>query len=149
MKVQTALTKIKAYDAKLAQTLRGSEAFNQIDDAYDAFVYRYLRPRDAVLISQQLGRPLTTLELARLVTAAYNQTDLTATLPLTPEVKLGLALKFARRQRQLTQQDVAIQTGITQSQVAKAETAQTTLSLSNWQALFKAVDFVPAFQFGR
>lgn len=149
MNIQTALNKITTYQAKLAQTPRGLEVFNQIDNEYDAFLYRYLRRRDAILISKQLGRPLSTLELAQIVTASYNHTDLTALLPLTPEVKLGLALKLARRQRQLTQQDIATQTGITQSQIAKAEAAQTTLSLSNWQALFKAVDFVPAFQFGR
>lgn len=73
MEVQVALTKIKAYQTKLAQTQRGLEAFNQIDNEYDAFLYRHLRRRDAILISKQLGRPLSTLELAQLVAIAYTR----------------------------------------------------------------------------
>ena len=87
-----------------------------------------------------LGRPVTNPELAKLVVAAVNGDDLAAVLPLSEDAKTAFRFKQQRQAMHLTQQEVASKTNnYTQSQIAKAESGQLTLTPSRWHELFKVL----------
>lgn len=149
MDQQTVLTKLQQYHQLLNQTPRGSSEFTKISQASDAFMYRHLKLRDMLFIAKALDFELDPEHTAELIALSYNHADITEVLPLSPEAKLALALRQARQKQHLTQAEVAQKAGLAPSDVAKAEQANSDLSVSTWNRLFKAVHTIPNFQFGR
>lgn len=140
MKASEALDQMKQFSQQLKETPRGSVRFTEISDAYDQFMFTALPERDFDFIMTHLDHDITDEEIAALIAGAYNQEDITTVVKLDPEIATALKFRVARRERKLTQQQVAERVGnLTQGQVAKAELALTSLTIDHWNALFKAI----------
>ncbi|GAA3613355.1 helix-turn-helix domain-containing protein [Secundilactobacillus similis] len=140
MDAQQVLKTMRHYQERLNQIPRGQERFNEVAEAYNQFMFAHLPERDFNFIMSHLDHNITNPEAAALVAASYNKEDISEVISLDPEVKLALKFRIARNQKHLTQAEVARRSGsFTQGQVAKAEAVKTSLSIPQWDTLFKAI----------
>lgn len=120
-----------------------SAAYHQASQQMDNIVSAAIPIRVATLIGayyqNTLKQPVTNHELAQLIVAAAKNQDLSEALPLSPDVKTAVKFQIARAKAKMTQAQVAKKAGFSQAQVAKAELAGTTLTMTHWAKLFHAV----------
>ncbi|MDC4187131.1 helix-turn-helix transcriptional regulator [Loigolactobacillus coryniformis] len=141
------LTDIAAVEAKRREIAhiietypRDSHEFRTATAANNELLDSNVPIRIFYLIGHHLDHPITEHEIAQLIVAGAKGEDLSEVLPLTPEVKTAIKFQIARRQAKMTQAEVAAKVGhISQAQIAKAERAQTSLSINRWAELFKVV----------
>lgn len=149
MQVKEALSKIRKFEKQIDMTPMGTQEFHEVSDKNEAFMYAHMFPRDYFFIAQHLDHQITNAEIASVVAASYNGEDISNVLDLSPEDKTLLKFQMARRKSGLTQQQVADKLGdFSQSQVAKAESGTTTISMNRWAELFRAVGATAVVKLG-
>lgn len=140
LEIQTVLEKLDAYSQVMATAQQDSTEFSKAANATTDLLHPTINIRDLAFISTQVGRPLTNAELAKLIVAARHDEDLSEVLDIGEDARIAYKFKHARLAENLTQQEVAARSkNYTQSQIAKAELGQLSLSPSRWQSLFKTL----------
>lgn len=137
---QQLLEQLDQYTHIIKTAPRDSTEFFNATKAYNQLLHPTIDIRDLVFLGKNLDHPMTNAELAKLIVAARNDKDLSDVLAINEDARVAYKFKHLRQAKHMTQQEVATKSkNYTQSQIAKAELGQLSLSPSRWQALFKTL----------
>ena len=107
----------------------GSLEYEKASLAMQKLVFGNVDIRDAHFIAQALGRPMTNKETAGMILAAKSGKPLNTVIQLPVDADAAYTIRYERKKAGMTQTDLANKIGLTQSQLAKIEGGQATISL--------------------
>ncbi len=116
-----------------------SKSFIAASREINDILYRYISIKDFAFIGKHLGRELTIDDEARLVAAASKNLPLTDAITLPSSVAAAFVIRKGRREKGLSQADLANEVGMTQSQIAKIENVSNGINLDVMQQIMNVL----------
>ncbi len=107
----------------------GSQEYLAASDRMQKLVFGNVDIKEAYFIAEALGRPMTNAETAKMIIAARNKEPLNEAIKLPINADAAYKIRYERQKQGVTQRELAKQIGLTQSQLAKIETNQASISL--------------------
>ncbi|APE77576.1 hypothetical protein ARA02_09570 (plasmid) [Leuconostoc mesenteroides subsp. jonggajibkimchii] len=139
MDYKSILAKLSELKQIMENNADGTVAYHKAGQEYDAILFENMTFREYTFIVQHMTHEVTTEDDVKLIIAAANNKRLSDVVELTPSAQLAYTVKWHRQEQKLTQVEIAKITGMSQSQIAKVETANMDIGFSGAAKVLKAV----------
>lgn len=139
MDYKKTLSKLNELKQVMFNNTDNTVAYHKAGQEYDNILFKNMSFREYTFLVQNMTHKPTTEDDAKLVVASSDNKNLSEVVELTDQAQLAYAIKWYRQARKMTQGEVARITGISQSQIAKVESAKTDIPYSGASKILKAV----------
>lgn len=139
MDYKKTLSKLNELKQVMVNNTDNTVAYHKAGQEYDNILFKNMSFREYTFLVQNMTHKPTTEDDAKLVVASSDNKNLSEVVELTDQAQLAYAIKWYRQARKMTQGEVARITGISQSQIAKVESAKTDIPYSGASKILKAV----------
>ncbi|WP_125709829.1 helix-turn-helix domain-containing protein [Lacticaseibacillus porcinae] len=117
-----------------------SPAYREASEAYDKLFLGHVTLRDLRLIKDYLPQPIPDDIIALLISTVMNGHPITDVVHVPAPIQCALLVRWGRKQKGFTQAELAEQLDMTQSQIAKIESAANGVTAEVMGKLAKALD---------
>jgi DNA-binding XRE family transcriptional regulator len=117
-----------------------SSVYRDAFDQYDQLLFGHVTMRDISLIKDYLPQPIPDDTIALMIATVMNGRPITDVLSVPAPIQCALLVRWGRKQKALTQAQLAEQLDMTQSQIAKIESAANGVTAEVMGKLAKALD---------
>lgn len=139
MDVTQVTAKLTAMNQTLATNAVDSPLFQQTGKAMDQMLYQNMSIKEYTFIGQHLGRPMTVTDEAKLIVAAANGESLPDAVGLPASAKAAFLVRHGRQQAGMSQEDLAVAVGMSQSQIARIENVTSGINLDLLQRVLNVL----------
>lgn len=117
-----------------------SQAYREAFEQYDQLLFGYVTMRDVSLIKDYLPQPIPADTIALMIATVMNHRPITDVINVPALIQCALLVRWGRKQKGLTQVALAEQMEMTQSQIAKIESAANGVTAEVMGKLAKILD---------
>ncbi|ORI78170.1 helix-turn-helix domain-containing protein [Leuconostoc mesenteroides] len=139
MDYKKTLAKLNELKQVMENNADSTVAYHKAGQEYDTILFENMSFREYTFLVKNMTHEITTEDDAKLVVASAENQNLSEVVELTDTAQLAYVIKWYRQKNNMTQIDVAIKTGLSQSQIAKVENAKMDIPYSGASKLLKAV----------
>ena len=133
------LAKLNELKQVMENNADSTVAYHKAGQEYDTILFENMSFREYTFLVKNMTHEITTEDDAKLVVASAENKNLSEVVELTDTAQLAYVIKWYRQEKNMTQIDLARVTRMSQSQIAKVESAKTDIPYSGASKLLKAV----------
>lgn len=140
MDITAVQKRLDELDQIMATHTIDSPAFSDAAHEQSALMFRDIPIRETQIIARNMSTNFSNELMAKMIVAAHDGKPLSDVLDMPIGVKVGYLVRWGRRQKDLSQAQLAEQLDMTQSQIAKIESAANGVTAEVMGKLAKALD---------